>query len=463
VRGNASLLCGFASIDRPRTHQRASVRMIESACDTLVRAYESAASTAGLHRQGRQAGGAHERIAWLAIRWRAAWTTVRDCQAHPPSFSCWERCSREQGSAEGARRALEAGAHRRNSLGAHHGAAGSRHGHRVHRDFLRDAVLVGHLLAPVAPASKSDRSLILTVNTQLWGGVFLLLLALVIWYKPYLWEGVFVVAANVIMGVRRPGVMGAAQALSTESTARLHRSVCRPEELGLPRDAVPGGNRSGGWFGKGYTQGTQKRLAFLPAQHTDFIFSVLGESSDFSVSAGAGAVSHALPAHHQDRRARERQLSSLVSFGLLASWFVHVLVNVGMTLNLMPVTGIPLPFFSYGGSFMLSSWLAIGVIGVSRMKEGVGSTVRLLSEPGLSETEFSKTVFSAGASLRSRLVCSRRRAFRAPVTFAILDQRPSFSFAIRRASLRRIISDSRSSWANTVSDRKPKSFAVISW
>jgi rod shape determining protein RodA len=54
--------------------------------------------------------------------------------------------------------------------------------------------------------------------------------------------------------------------------------------------------------------------------------------------------------------------SSLVAFGLMASWFVHVLVNVGMTLNLMPITGIPLPFFSYGGSFMLASWLAIGIL-----------------------------------------------------------------------------------------------------
>ena len=54
--------------------------------------------------------------------------------------------------------------------------------------------------------------------------------------------------------------------------------------------------------------------------------------------------------------------SSLVAFGLMSSWFVHVLVNVGMTLNLMPITGIPLPFFSYGGSFMLASWLAIGIL-----------------------------------------------------------------------------------------------------
>jgi rod shape determining protein RodA len=54
--------------------------------------------------------------------------------------------------------------------------------------------------------------------------------------------------------------------------------------------------------------------------------------------------------------------SSLVAFGLATGWLVHIVVNIGMTLNLMPITGIPLPFFSYGGSFMLASWLAIGVL-----------------------------------------------------------------------------------------------------
>jgi rod shape determining protein RodA len=53
--------------------------------------------------------------------------------------------------------------------------------------------------------------------------------------------------------------------------------------------------------------------------------------------------------------------SSLVAYGLVSTWFVHVIVNVGMTLNLMPITGIPLPFFSYGGSFMLACWIAVGI------------------------------------------------------------------------------------------------------
>jgi len=55
--------------------------------------------------------------------------------------------------------------------------------------------------------------------------------------------------------------------------------------------------------------------------------------------------------------------ASLVAFGLVSIWFVHVLVNVGMTMNLMPIAGIPLPFFSYGGSFMLACWIAVGIEG----------------------------------------------------------------------------------------------------
>jgi rod shape determining protein RodA len=54
--------------------------------------------------------------------------------------------------------------------------------------------------------------------------------------------------------------------------------------------------------------------------------------------------------------------SSLVACGLMACWLVHIIVNVGMTLNLMPITGIPLPFFSYGGSFMLACWLGVGIL-----------------------------------------------------------------------------------------------------
>ena len=206
-------------------------------------------------------------------------------------------------------------------------------------------------------------SLLLTASTGLWGAWFLLLLALVIWYKPYLWEGVFLVAANVVMGVVAPILW---EGLKPYQQARFRVFLdpsADPRRSGyhvLQSQIAIG---SGGWFGQGYTEGTQKRLAFLPEQHTDFIFAVLGEELGFIGVTLALAMF--LTLFLRIIRIAERandSFSSLVAFGLLASWFVHVFVNVGMTLNLMPITGIPLPFFSYGGSFMLASWMAIGVL-----------------------------------------------------------------------------------------------------
>jgi len=120
---------------------------------------------------------------------------------------------------------------------------------------------------------------------------------------------------------------------------------------------------SGGWFGRGYLHGPQKRLAFLPEQYTDFIFAVVGEELGFIGVTIALALFLFL--FLRVIRIAERandSYSSLVAFGLLACWFTHVLENVGMTVNKMPITGIPLPFFSYGGSFMLACWLSVGIL-----------------------------------------------------------------------------------------------------
>lgn len=206
-------------------------------------------------------------------------------------------------------------------------------------------------------------SLILTVSTSLWGAWFLLLLALVIWYKPYLWEGVFLVAANVVMGVLAPILWEQLEPYQQNRLRVFLDPSVDPRRSGYHVIQSQVAIGSGGWFGKGYTMGTQKRLAFLPEQHTDFIFSVLGEELGFLgvVVALALFLTLFLRIIRISERAND-SFSSLVAFGLLASWFVHVVVNVSMTLNLMPITGIPLPFFSYGGSFMLASWLAIGVL-----------------------------------------------------------------------------------------------------
>lgn len=206
-------------------------------------------------------------------------------------------------------------------------------------------------------------SLVLAFSTGLWAAWFLLLIALVLWYKPYMWEGIAIVLTSLVMGVAGPLVWNSLQPYQQNRLRVFINPAIDPKRAGYHVIQSQVAIGSGGWFGRGYTQGPQKRLAFLPAQHTDFIFAVVGEELGFIgvTLVLALFLSLFLRVVRISERAND-SYSSLVAFGLLASWFVHVLENIGMTINLMPITGIPLPFFSYGGSFMLASWLAIGML-----------------------------------------------------------------------------------------------------
>jgi rod shape determining protein RodA len=220
-------------------------------------------------------------------------------------------------------------------------------------------------------------SLILAFSTTVWGAWFLLLIALVIWYRPFLAEGVFLVVSNVAMGVLAPLLWERLQPYQQKRLLVFLDPTMDPRQSGYHVLQSKVAIGSGGVFGKGYLEGTQKQLGFLPEQHTDFIFAVVGEELGFLGVTIAIALFMILflRAVRVAERAND-SFSSLVAFGLLASWFMHVLVNIGMTLSLMPITGIPLPFFSYGGSFMLASWLAIGVL-VRIANEGRGRNAGL--------------------------------------------------------------------------------------
>lgn len=206
-------------------------------------------------------------------------------------------------------------------------------------------------------------SLILAYNTFYWGAWFLLLIALVLWYKPYMYEGIFLVVINVIFGVFSPMLWEKLAPYQQKRLLVFLNPNIDPRISGYHVIQSQIAIGSGGWFGKGYTMGTQKRLAFLPAQHTDFIFAVVGEELGFlGVTLAITLFALLFLRVIKVAERANDSYSSLVAFGLLASWFVHVVENMGMTLNLMPITGIPLPFFSYGGSFMLASWIAIGIL-----------------------------------------------------------------------------------------------------
>jgi len=120
---------------------------------------------------------------------------------------------------------------------------------------------------------------------------------------------------------------------------------------------------SGGLWGKGLLAGTQGKLGFLPAQHTDFIFSLLSEEMGFlgaaflillfSIFLLRGLRIAAL--------ARDR-FGSLVAGGIVALFLFQIMVNLGMTMGIMPITGLPLPFVSYGGSALITSMAGAGIL-----------------------------------------------------------------------------------------------------
>ena len=220
-------------------------------------------------------------------------------------------------------------------------------------------------------------SLILAFSPLIWGIWFVCLLVLVLWYRPTINEAISVVVANVAFGVIAPLLWERLKPYQQKRLTVFLDPSLDPREAGYHVTQSKIAIGSGGLFGKGYTLGTQKRLAFLPEQHTDFIFSVVGEELGFIGVSVALALFFVL--FLRVIRVAERasdSFGSLVAFGILSGWFVHVLVNVGMTLSLMPITGIPLPFFSYGGSFLLSSWLAVGIL-LRVANEGRGRTTGL--------------------------------------------------------------------------------------
>lgn len=145
----------------------------------------------------------------------------------------------------------------------------------------------------------------------------------------------------------------------------------RQEALRAYRDAAYSVNQalisvgSGGLWGKGWRQGTQNALGYLPrgVAHNDFIFSVIAEESGFvgSMIVLALYATVLFSGLHIAAGARDL-LGRLLATGIVAFLFVHVFINIGMHLRLVPVTGIPLPLLSYGGTSVLVTLLAAGLL-----------------------------------------------------------------------------------------------------
>lgn len=120
---------------------------------------------------------------------------------------------------------------------------------------------------------------------------------------------------------------------------------------------------SGGLWGKGFLEGTQNQLNFLPEQHTDFIFSVFSEEWGFLGAVALLALYAVLLLRglFVVGRAKER-FGALLAVGILANVFWQVIINLGMTTGMLPVVGMTLPYFSYGGSSLLTLMASMGLV-----------------------------------------------------------------------------------------------------
>lgn len=205
-------------------------------------------------------------------------------------------------------------------------------------------------------------SLLLAWSTALWSIWMIVLFGLLLIWRPFIVEAITVYLANSAMGVLAFVVwakMDSYQRARILSFLNPQGDPTRAAYQAIQSKVAIG---SGGWFGNGFTLGPLKRTGFIPEWSTDFIFSIVGEELGF-IGVALALVLFLVLLVTLVRIARRSSdpFASMVVFGIAGLMFTHIFENIGMTISLMPITGIPLPFFSYGGSFLVATFLALGL------------------------------------------------------------------------------------------------------
>lgn len=206
-------------------------------------------------------------------------------------------------------------------------------------------------------------SLICAFHWLSWALFFLLLITLLYRFKPRFIFSVSFIILNLAFGMVTPLVWNKLHDYQKQRIIVFLDPGRDPQGAGYQIIQSKVAIGSGGLLGKGYLQGSQTKLAFLPHQHTDFVFSVLGE--EFGLWGGLillGLFTFLLGKGIMIAQKARNTFASNVAIGLTAILGFQMLINVGMTLGVMPVTGLPLPFVSYGGSSLLLSWVIVGLL-----------------------------------------------------------------------------------------------------
>lgn len=197
-----------------------------------------------------------------------------------------------------------------------------------------------------------------------WAIYVVVLLFALFYSRLYMLHSVLLVVANLTTGLGIPLIWDKLQSYQQQRILTFFRPG-ETDHLGVGYQVYQSkvAIGSGGILGKGYLHGTQKGLAFLPERHTDFIFSVLGE--ELGLVGALLVIGLFLIIFIRAMRIAvkaKRPFASLLAVGVGSYFFFQSFVNISITLGLLPVTGLPLPFITYGGSSMLASCLMMGLL-----------------------------------------------------------------------------------------------------
>jgi rod shape determining protein RodA len=219
---------------------------------------------------------------------------------------------------------------------------------------------VALLLLVASPAV----GLVLSFDTRIWSAYIVGVIVFLYLYRHrlFLFECVAVVLANIAAGTISRPLWESLKPYQQNRILVFLEPETDPRNAGYQIIQSKVAVGSGGLTGQGFTMGPQKRYDFLPEQHTDFIFSVVGEELGF-VGTIAAILGLGFILARLVRMAEQSPdpFAGLVLLGIFGAWIVHIFVNVGMTVGVVPITGIPLPFVSYGGTFLLMSWVAAAI------------------------------------------------------------------------------------------------------
>jgi rod shape determining protein RodA len=219
------------------------------------------------------------------------------------------------------------------------------------------------LLSPVISFFLALVSLLGEKTLPLWGVFFVILVAVVIYNRIFMMDAVIILFANLATGILTSPLWNGLKPYQQNRILVFFQPERDPQGTGWQIIQSKVSIGSGGLFGKGYLEGSQKNLAFLPAQHTDFIFPLVGEEFGFiGVTVILALFFLLLYRIIELARVSGSAYASMIAFGIASLLFGHIIINVGMTVGLMPITGLPLPLFSYGGSFLITCYLAIGLL-----------------------------------------------------------------------------------------------------